>query len=451
MTAAAAAAALVLLIPAPAQSAPAQPVPAQSGPGAQAGDSRSLGSFSPITLSLVNDLSVDKILRMAVGDHFQADRDGRIRSVERKRAAGPAPRALDVPPGVDVFTLHSRPTSNRTIYLDFNGHSVEGTAWNGGARIDAPPYDSDGDPASFSDAERAKVYEAFLSVSEDYRPFDVDVTTEEPADDRLTRSGDADQVYGTRAVITPKDVTNCRCGGQAYIGTFDEPARHARFQPAWAYADSGYDGKSIGEIVAHETGHNLGLGHDGQTTGVEYYAGHANWAPIMGAGYSQPVTQWSRGEYTSANNTEDDLAIIPANGAPTLPDDHPDDPAHATALEHNTPLTGIIITDADVDVFAVQHTGGTLTVKAKPAPFAANLDIRLTVRDAAGTVIATLDPPVRRVSANEATGLDAAFTQDLPAGRYTFQVEGTAAGDPAANGYTGYATLGQYTLTANGS
>jgi hypothetical protein len=53
------------------------------------------------------------------------------------------------------------------------------------------------------------------------------------------------------------------------------------------------------------------------------------------------------------------------------------------------------------------------------------------------------------VSTNEAAGLDARFSQSLAAGRYTFQIEGTGAGDPASNGYSGYASLGQYTLTVD--
>jgi Metallo-peptidase family M12B Reprolysin-like len=440
VTAALAAAALVVLIPAPAQSAPDKLFDAP----------QSLDKVSPVVLAAVNGISGAKIKQLARGDHFQADEYGRIRSVEKHDAPAAVVNgadAVEVPPGVDVFALHSRPGSNRTIYLDFNGHSVEGTAWNGGARIDAPAFDVDGNPATFNAAEQQDVYEAFLAVSEDYRTFDVDVTTQEPSADRITRSGTSDQVYGTRAVITPKDVTNCGCGGQAYIGTFDEAGRHATYQPAWAYANGGYDGKSIAEIVSHETGHNLGLGHDGQTNGTEYYGGHTNWAPIMGVGYSQPVTQWSRGEYTAANNKEDDLAVIPANGATTLADDFPNDSAAASPLTGGTPVTGIITTDADVDVFALQHAGGTLAATAVPAVFAPDLDIKLTVRDASGTVVATVDPPARRVSANVATGLDAQFSQNLPAGRYTFQIEGTGVGDPASSGYSGYASIGQFTLT----
>jgi Metallo-peptidase family M12B Reprolysin-like len=412
---------------------------------------RPLAQASALVVSVVNGLPLAQVRRMAKGDHFQVDREGRIRSVEKRATAAQklAPAALAVPPDVDVFALHSRPNSNRTIYMDFTGHSVSGTAWNGGAAITAPAFDGDGDPATFNDRERDAIYQAFLAVSEDYRTFDVDITTQEPSEDRITRAGSTDQVFGTRVVITPKDVTNCKCGGQAYIGVFDEANRHTRYQPAWAYADGSYDGKSIAEIVSHETGHNLGLSHDGQTNGTEYYGGHTNWAPIMGVGYGQPVTQWSRGEYSSANNTEDDLSIIPSNGAVTLADDYPNDPAAAAPVADNTPVTGVITSDPDVDVFGIDHAGGTLAASAVPAAFAPDLDIKLTVRDASGTVVATVDPPVNRVSATSATGMDAQFSQDLPAGRYTFQVEGTGFGDPAKDGYSGYASVGQYTLTVD--
>ncbi|MCA1654925.1 MAG: zinc-dependent metalloprotease [Pseudonocardiaceae bacterium] len=391
-----------------------------------------------------NEIPLALLDEMARGNHFEVDAAGRLRSVEPV-ADVDAATAAEPEPAADVFALHSRPGSNRTLYLDFTGHSVEGTAWNGGARIDAPPFDKDGDPAGFNDAERAAIHGAFLAVAEDYLPFDVDVTTQEPAEDQITRSDSADQVYGTRVVITPTDVTNCGCGGQAYVGVFDAESNHARYQPAWVYSRSYYDGKLIAEIASHESGHNLGLSHDGIAGGDQYYVGHRNWAPMMGASYYQPVTQWSRGEYANPSNTQDDLAIIPANGADLVVDDHPDQPLSATPLADNA--GGVITTDADVDVFAVEHGGGVLTAAAVPAPFGPNLDIRLVVRNAAGEVVATVDPPVQRVSNSVANGLAALFSQDVPAGRYTLHVEGVGFGNPAGDGYTGYASIGQYTLT----
>ena len=45
------------------------------------------------------------------------------------------------------------------------------------------------------------------------------------------------------------------------------------------------------------------------------------WAPIMGVGYQKPVVQWSKGEYTNANNTQNDLTIIANGGAPVIADE----------------------------------------------------------------------------------------------------------------------------------
>lgn len=56
----------------------------------------------------------------------------------------------------------------------------------------------------------------------------------------------------------------------------------------------------IAEAVSHEVGHTLGLSHDGQKAGgtvlkgTAYYEGQGNYAPVMGASYNKPVTQWSK-------------------------------------------------------------------------------------------------------------------------------------------------------------
>ena len=114
---------------------------------------------------------------------------------------------------------------------------------------------------------------------------------------------------------------SCSCGGIAYVGVLDLPTGHQTYQPALVF---GTDGKNIGEIVSHEVGHTLGLSHDGMTGGAAYYAGQGSWAPIMGVGYSRPITQWSKGEYAAANNSEDDLVVMQSHGASLRADDYPD-------------------------------------------------------------------------------------------------------------------------------
>ncbi len=93
----------------------------------------------------------------------------------------------------DIFKLHSDPTASKIIYLDFNGHitndpsGVDQTGWNGGARIDSRPYDIDGDIFTFNDQELRNIYDIWRQISEDFRPFNVDVTTEEPPLEDLRR------------------------------------------------------------------------------------------------------------------------------------------------------------------------------------------------------------------------------------------------------------------------
>ncbi len=98
----------------------------------------------------------------------------------------------------------------------------------------------------------------------------------------------------------------------------------ASYQPAWIFPQSlGNDRKSIAEAVSHEVGHTLGLTHDGVNGRTSYYGGHATWAPIMGVGYSRPITQWSEGDYKGANNDQDDLSVIVDNGLPVRTDEEP--------------------------------------------------------------------------------------------------------------------------------
>ena len=134
-------------------------------------------------------------------------------------------------PGMDAapfdpsqtFLLHSLPGASHVIYLDFDGHTtVAGTSWNGGASIVSPPYDIDGDPNTFNAAEIERIQISWQIVSEDYSPYDIDVTTEDPGSAALSYQGSGDIYYGTRVVVTDDTWANCGCGGHAYIGSFDD-------------------------------------------------------------------------------------------------------------------------------------------------------------------------------------------------------------------------------------
>lgn len=403
--------------------------------------------------------------RLSRDETLWLDRCGRAYYVEPASpgagttAARTAARStVDGASAADAFALQSRPGSARTLFLDFDGATTTGTAWNStanGSSFTSPAYDTDGNPAVFSDAERTQVVRAWQSVAEDFAPFDVNVTTQDPGTAALDRTSSSDLVYGATIVITPTNpvyVNDCgsACGGIAYVGVFNlSGGSHLYYQPGFVFTrGTGTSGKSIAEAASHEAGHHFGLNHDGTAT-AGYYAGSAPWAPIMGVGYNQPVSQWSRGEYAGASNTQDDLAVI-ATGAPLVADDHGSTASNAATLTPAAPAEGLISTRSDTDAFAFTAAGET-TVTARAALVAPDLDIALTVLDAAtGAVVATANPTTTRVSAAEAAGTGATITFTAPAeGRgYLAVVDGVGQGDPAAaGGYSDYGSLGRYSLT----
>jgi hypothetical protein len=320
------------------------------------------------------------------------------------------------------------------------------------------------DNTTFSTAEQDIIQSVWQQVSEDFAPFDVDVTTQDPGFDAINRSSSADLAFGTRVVITDRSgiEAQCSCAGISYLDVFDEPKFHSRYQPAFVFppalgvrqgghvVEDRLTRKKIAEEVSHQAGHNLGLGHDG-TASAKFYEGHGAWAPIMGVGYNRPITQWSRGEYTGANNTEDDLAYISQNGAPLLADDYGNTNPTAKVLGAGpiVAVTGTITTDADVDVFRVDAPAGVAKFTVAPAPNGPNLDVRLELRNGAGTLLAVDDPPSALCCDQlVAAGMGASLSVDLAPGPYYLWVSGVGAAVPATDGYSGYGSLGKYTLQA---
>lgn len=379
---------------------------------------------------------LDKQARLYFVDQFPEPAES-----EPQGPAEAAPFPLE-----DTFTLNSRPGSNRVIYLDFNGHTSIGTAWNNGSSeaIVSPPYSNDADSSTFSTTELEYIQNMWRQVSEDFAPFDVNVTTQDPGQSAITRSDNNDQVYGTRVVITD-DVSNlCGCGGYAYIGVFDHVGDY--YQPAFVF-NKGLVG--AGEAISHEVGHNLGLLHDGQEPNTTYYqgqgSGNTGWAPIMGAGYYRDLVQWSKGEYSDASQTQDDIALIQSNGALLMPDDHANVENGASLLATaviNTNLSlngsGLISHQSDIDVFSFVAGAGNYTINVNPASFSPNLDILAQLFDNSGTNIGSANP-IGELSAT----LSGTFNTG---GTYFLKIEGVGEGEPLATGYSDYGSLGRYDI-----
>ncbi len=365
----------------------------------------------------------------------------------RPRPGGGGVVASTAPfPLADTFLLHSRAGAKRIIYLDFNGYVFSGTVWNAQYSVpnnfNAPAFDIDGIPSTFNDTERERIQEIWQRVAEDYAPFDVDVTTELTSEAQITRSSSSDEYFGTRVLISPMSSYVGNYGGVAYLGVFDDIGDY--YKPALVFPENlGPNGaKYIAEAVSHEAGHNLGLNHDATAT-VGYYSGHGSgetgWAPIMGVGYYQNLSQWSKGEYAGANNGENDLNVMSLYGLPPRADDHGNTAGTATFMAVGASISaeGNIHSSSDVDVFAFSTDAGNINLSVVPAALGPNLDIYAELRDGGGGLLA---------SSNPADLLAAGFNFNVAAGTYFLHIRGTGKGDPLATGYTSYGSLGEYAI-----
>jgi hypothetical protein len=349
------------------------------------------------------------------------------------RPDGPAKAAAPNLGPEQIPDLESRPGTVAVLYLDFDGEDVTDPFWNNGVKIVGPR-------ARMNDAQ---ITEAFNRVKEDFWPFNVNVTT---VKDKYTAAPVGRRM---RCIITANDAAAPGAGGVAYLDSFAEAGTSYTLDiPCWVFIDD--DAKACAEAISHEFGHTFGLRHDGRVSPPEaYYRGHGagatGWAPIMGVGYYQPTVQWSKGEYISANNHEDDLAIISntKNGIGYVADETPDNLEGAQPLNFTSGAVdqkGIITKSSDADFYIFQTTGGSINLTATGANPSPNLDIVLQLLDSSGNVLATSNP---------ASALNATLSRVVAAGNYFLQIEGTGAGNvgpPADTGYSKYASIGAYTI-----
>jgi hypothetical protein len=359
------------------------------------------------------------------------------------------------PETLDTPVYHSLPSAPQKIFLDFDGHVVTGTPWNNrqfntsfttGSQLGAAPFSLDSDLNSFSSSELSRIREIWARVAEDFAPFNVDVTTEDPGTAAFTAGGQAVRVLISTDIDT---ISNQRwfsnAGGVAYLDSW----KWTSDTPVWVFTNRLQNNeKYIAEAASHEVGHALDLEHDG-TSSVDYYTGHGSgnegWAPIMGVAYYQSLGQWSRGQYAGANNLEDDLAIIAAR-IPYRQDDHGDDLVSATYLtsDSNGDLSaaGVITTANDKDAFAFVTQTGSVSLNFdgfENADGKGNLDLGLQLFDASGSLVSSASP---------LNQLGAQISATLTKGLYTVVASGVGRAAVTGHaGYTDYGSLGQYFFT----
>jgi hypothetical protein len=334
-------------------------------------------------------------------------------------------------------SFNSYATAPEVVLLDFDGHYVSGSTWNGGGSF----------MCEGSGLTTEQITEVFNRVAEDYRPFALNITTDAvkydaaPANCRM------------RVIVTvTSSWYSSTAGGVSLVNSF----RWGDDTPCFVFsALLGFNTKKIGEAVSHEAGHTLGLYHqsvyDANCGIVNQYnygtgTGETSWAPIMGVGYDRNLTLWHYGpNQFGCQSFQDDLdKLTTLNGFSYRPDDHAGEfPVATTVAFSNSRFTinGIVEQPNDIDVIRfTMPVYGRLHLQAIPynvgsGNAGSDLDMQVTLYNSSHTIIKTYNPP---------TTLDAILDSNLIAGDYYIKIEGS--GNEFA---PDYASLGSYSLQAS--
>ena len=332
--------------------------------------------------------------------------------------------------------LSSLPTAQATIFLDFDGQYVHGSSWNGGSPLDC----------ASSGLTDVQITEVFNRVSEDYRPFNINITTDS------TAFLAAPLTKRIRIIITSSSSWYPNVGGVSYTGSFT----WGDDTPGFVFSDKlgPFRPKMVAECCSHESGHTLGLSHQAKYSGtctlLATYndgigAGETAWAPVMGNSYYRNFSGWNNGPTPSGCTADqDNLSIITSiNGFTYRQDDHSDNPNVTPTIltVSNTSFSnsGIISTNVDKDVFKINLSKqGALHLDVKPFSVGSNndgadLDVKVTLLNASMQLMQVYDDP---------STLNAVVDTMLNAGNYFIVVEG--AGN--AN-ISDYGSLGSYTIS----
>lgn len=331
--------------------------------------------------------------------------------------------------------LNSLASAPATIYLDFDGQYLNGTAWNWSGPLNLGP-------ANLSTAAMTEIYNR---VAEDYRPFQVNVTTDS------AKYNAAPYNRRMRVILTISHEWYGTAGGVAYLNSFTWGDNTPCFVFTALHA---YTVKNIAEAASHEVGHTLGLRHQSKYDAncvktSEYHSGtgtgEIGWAPIMGVGYYRNFTLWNSGANPlGCTNIQNDLEVITTNNGFTYrADDYGtqfNSAYTAQFVSNQFSVNGIIERNTDIDIIKfVIPTFGHFNLVANPFSVSSgstgsNLDVEVELMTGNNTVIRTYNP---------SDLLGATMDTMLSAGTYWLRIQGKG------NAYASeYASLGSYTLNA---
>ncbi|MDO5554658.1 MAG: hypothetical protein Q4G68_12945 [Planctomycetia bacterium] len=354
--------------------------------------------------------------------------------------------------------------------------------------LDASSFAPDFNAATLSFPERIMVQEIWQRVAEDYMPFNVNVTTDPTVIGarRVTVNFWAALSSTYQSVHTQINPMTSPNGNGPSIFT-NPMVMNSSMVKILAEFSSYYSARSFGVEVSSWT-------HDDNG-----YPGREGWAPIMGFpdNIAKQFTQWSKGEYYGANNSQDQIAQL-ARILGLRSDDYGNTLADASPLTVVSPyykydtlanlydgtsayvveetgkynssqnqylISGIIEENTDYDVFSFDSYGGSYVIDVAGIGadnrfydkngnawdwWMTNLNVMLEVLDSEGNLLQVISSTGTSfahvkidLSTTTKTDEDGNY---LPTTHY-IRISGTGEGNAMTTGFSDYGSLGSYTLS----
>lgn len=320
----------------------------------------------------------------------------------------------------DVRKLQSRPGSPYVFYLN-NTAVMDGENPKNGR-------------------SKEEMFRVWQCTADQYSMFNLNITTD-VAVYNAAKSADVLKTGNIKFVDADGRSNAClACFGTTTAGTLYRNPNNNNY------------GYGIGMTCAHEVGHQMGMSHDGGSSqsDPEYFFGlpAVQWNAIMGNywygdKWNHQLFQWSKGEYNTATQKQDDLQIMNVNEkVPYMVDDNPSGKKmvlSAAGVIDPTSNWGQIEknTDTDAFTFEVGENGGKLNLKIDPLEYLRQLDVAAKIVDANGTTVQSSNLAVNR----SAEFKDLALTK----GKYSLVIQGGAELTPQT-GFSNYSSLGYYAM-----
>lgn len=320
-------------------------------------------------------------------------------------------------PGTPLNKLQSLPGAPKVLYLKNSANH--------------PILDSNALPISQTVED---VWVTFQIVSAAFSMFNVNVTTDSLVYKTagVTNSGIANMDDRVDKSFTYEDEFGTTKASQCFRST---------------------DGYATGRSVAHELGHLTGSRDCNHVTMTSPFMGlpEYQWIPMMGNylranRWTDPLLQWSKGEYAEATLANDYFAA-----ALRYFTFREDDIPEAIPLVIDS-LTGEVVgdvnfgqivpnTDKDEFVFEIFDDLGSvdLVIDRIEHKGGAMLDVKASIFNENGIEIVSHNPKAIR---------SATLNTNLGKGKYKIVVEGGAEGTPE-NGFSNYSSMGFYSITGS--